>query len=249
MRTAFESMGTVVSLEVDDPAADLPKATETVHSVFQHYDELFSLYRPQSELSRVERSELALQNTSVELREVYADALEWRDRTNGAFTPHRLDDVIDLNGIVKALAIEAGGRALHELGIAGWQINAGGDILFSQAAAQDAAAAVVGISDPTDRGSLLCSIRLAGSRRAVATSGSSERGDHIWSSAPDGTVPYLQATVVADDIVTADVLATALIAGGAETLELVTSTWPVDVLVVDPSGEMLATPGFRAALA
>jgi thiamine biosynthesis lipoprotein len=53
-------------------------------------------------------------------------------------------------------------------------------------------------------------------------------------------------SVAASDIVTADVLATAVVAGGRGTLDAVTARWDVDVLAVTHDGALLATPGFRA---
>jgi thiamine biosynthesis lipoprotein len=53
-------------------------------------------------------------------------------------------------------------------------------------------------------------------------------------------------SVAAQDIVTADVLATAIVAGGRPTLDAVTARWDVDVLAVADDGGLLATPGFRA---
>jgi thiamine biosynthesis lipoprotein len=106
---------------------------------------------------------------------------------------------------------------------------------------------VTGIVDPADRATLLCAVELRAPRRAMATSGSAERGDHIWKA---GMAPvFVQVTVVADDILSADVLATAIVAGGESLLREACERWPIDVLTVDASGELNATPGFRAALA
>jgi thiamine biosynthesis lipoprotein len=52
--------------------------------------------------------------------------------------------------------------------------------------------------------------------------------------------------VAAADIVTADVLATAIVAGGTAMLHRATDGWEIDVLAVRRNGELLATPGFRA---
>jgi thiamine biosynthesis lipoprotein len=225
----FETMGTVVSVE---PPLRVPE----IEAVFAEYNERFSLYLPGSELSRIAAGSLRLQDASLPLRDAYARALEWRSLTAGAFTPHRPDGVIDLSGIVKAMAIEAAGLLLagHE----DWILNAGGDVLTS---GQEA---TVGITDPFDRTQLLTSMLVRGPRRAVATSGSSERGDHIW-----GRGGFAQVTVVANDIVTADVLATAIVAGGVTTLNASTSRWDVDVLAIDPTGNLFATPGFTAGIA
>ena len=55
-------------------------------------------------------------------------------------------------------------------------------------------------------------------------------------------------SVAAADIVTADVLATAIVAGGSPMLDLAAEGWDIDVLAVRSDGEVLATPGFRARL-
>jgi len=225
----FETMGTVVSIE---PSLRVPE----VEGVFARLDERFSLYRADSELSRIASGSLALVDSSDEVRTAYERALEWRALTRGAFTPHRPDGTIDLSGIVKALAMDEAGSLLADGG--DWILNAGGDVLTS------GRSATVGITDPKDRTRLLTSVKLGADRRAVATSGSSERGDHIW-----GRGGFAQVTVVANEIVTADVLATAIVAGGVETLNLATGGWDIDVLAIDRSGNLFATPGFTAAIA
>ena len=224
-------MGTTISMELDGTADDAAR----VEQIFHGFDRRFSLYLDDSELSRIAAGRLDLADSSDALREAYALALEWRTSTGGVFTPHRPDGVIDLNGVVKALAIERSGQSLGS----DWIVNAGGDILIS------GADRVVGIADPVDRAALLCSIVLTGRRRAMATSGSAERGDHIWGRSPE----FAQVTVVADDIITADVLATAIIAGGSATLDDVTAQFDVDVLTVDRDGQLRATPDIRTALA
>jgi thiamine biosynthesis lipoprotein len=225
----FETMGTVVSIE---PPLRVPE----IEAVFANLNARFSLYRPESELSRIADGSLPMVNASPELRDAYARAVEWRSLTAGAFSPHRPDGVIDLSGIVKALAMDTAGKLLTNSG--DWILNAGGDVLTS------GQQATVGITDPCDRTRLLTSVRLGGSRRAVATSGIAERGDHIW-----GRGGFSQVTVVADGIIQADVLATAIIAGGVETLNASTSAWDIDVLAVDLAGNLFATPGFTAAIA
>ncbi|TFD83143.1 FAD:protein FMN transferase [Cryobacterium fucosi] len=240
-------MGTVLSIRFGGPVGPARRdaARDAIARVFGRWDARFSLYRDDSELSRVNRGELRLTQASVALRDCYALALDWRDRTDGVFTPHRADGVLDLSGVVKALAIDEAGRALSALGQGDWSLNAGGDILVSgdQAPGLDWMA---GIADPEDRARSLAVVPLAVPLRAVATSGSAERGDHIWTAVDGGPSPYRQVTVFARDIVTADVLATAIFAGGEATLNRSTETWPVEVLAVPRDGSLLATPGLRA---
>ncbi|HEU0205829.1 MAG TPA: FAD:protein FMN transferase [Pseudolysinimonas sp.] len=244
MRQTFDTMGTVVSLEWSGD----PSQLDEVSSLFEAADRRFSLYRPDSELRQVADGTLELLDASAELREVYATALGWRGETGGAFTPHRPDGTLDLNGIVKAWAMSEAGRALGRGGTGGdWCLNVGGDVLVSGQAAPGAPW-VVGIVDPADRAGLLTAVPVVGARRAVATSGSAERGDHIWTRGRE-RAEFAQVTVVADDIVTADVLATAIVSGGAASLDDLTARFDVDVLTVDREGALRATPGMRELVA
>jgi thiamine biosynthesis lipoprotein len=237
---AFAAMGTVVSLRLDAGHGEALRLRSVVRAVFERWGSNCSLFDPRSELSRVARGELSLPEASEEVRDAYALALAWRGRTGGRFTPHRGDGVIDLNGVVKALAVEEAGAALDRRGRAAWAVDAGGDILV--AAGRPCS---VGVVDPADRRSLLGRFDLDGvRRRALATSGSAERGDHIWTPPGAGPSPFVQVSVAARDLVTADVLATAIVAGGLEALGELSRGHDVDVLAVTDSGELLATPGW-----
>lgn len=238
MRHVFETMGTVASLQTPAECADL---VDSITEVFAERDQRFSLYRDDSELRSIADGRLALRDGSDEMIATYTRAITWRGRTDGAFTPHRPDGALDLNGIVKAEAIEAAGLVLDGAGCRDWTINVGGDILTS------APHGCFGISDPHDPTQLLATVTLVGSRRALATSGSAERGDHIWRGGTTTTPDIVQASVIADDIVTADVLATAIVAGGLDALDDLLSRWPVDALVVGRDGSLRATPGFASA--
>ncbi len=231
----FETMGTVVSLR-----GATAEAASAVRAVFAGYDHRYSLYDSSSVLSRVADGSLRLADTPSEVRDVYALALDWRERTGGAFTPHRPDGVIDLSGVVKALAIRDAGAVLDGTsGDGDWMISAGGDVLVRGHHRADDPWSV-GVVDPSRRDTVVGIVRLEAPRRAVATSGTAERGEHIWRRA---ATTFVQATVIADDIVTADVLATAVVAGDAEDLRRLTSDTGVDVLAFGADGTVWATPG------
>jgi thiamine biosynthesis lipoprotein len=250
-------MGTVVSLAI--PAApgtalqasveELEAATAVVEQLFKGLDRTFSLYRPDSEASAMARGELALRDASPDMRRLYVEASEWRTLTEGAFTAERPDGVVDLSGIVKAHAIREAGTSLLALGLKDWCLNAGGDVLVDGSPTPGSARPwLAGIIDPEDRATLLTAFPLGNAgKHALATSGTSERGHHIWSAGLKAArnEGFRQVSVAAADIITADVLATAIMAGGAGTLALATSHWEVDVLAVKNDGGLLATPGFR----
>jgi thiamine biosynthesis lipoprotein len=243
MRHVFETMGTVVSLDVADSE---PSLMLRIEAVFAEADARFSLWRDDSELSRINAGAVALLDAEPEVLDAYALSVDWRGRTGGAFTPTRPDGFLDLNGVVKAIAMRDAGAVLDDAECRDWSLVVGGDLLAS-GSGPGGTPWVTGIIDPHDRTALLCAIELLDARRAIATSGCAERGDHIWKSGLASS--FVQVTVVADDIVTADVLATAIVAGGEPTMREACERWSVDILTVDAVGEMTATPGFRAALA
>ena len=256
LKTAtFHSMGTVVSLTMPGipgpgghPAKDgLAAAAAVVERVFLGLDQTFSLYKEDSEASSLARGGLSLRDASPGMRARYAEALEWRLRTHGAFTPERPDGVLDLSGLIKASAIQEAGASLLALGRMDGCVNAGGDVLVSGSPVPGSGEPWdAGIVDPLDRAAVLAGYPLGGRRRhaALATSGSAERGDHIWRRSGEAPA-FVQVSVAAADITTADVLATAIVAGGRPMLDRATDGWDVAVLAVGPDGGLLGTPDFR----
>lgn len=234
MRRTFPTMGTVASLDLDGPID--PDLLHRIEAIFDDYDRTFSLYRHDSPLSAIARGDLNLRSSPPIVRTEYERAIEWRARTSGWFTPHRPDGVLDLSGTVKAVAIDAAARLLTDVGLTGL-IGVGGDLLRLGAGDRR-----VGIVDPRDRKRLLADPILSG-RAAIATSGSAERGDHIWTRL--GITDVCQASVLADDIVTADVVATALVAAGRAHLGDLLDALDVDALIVTDD-DLLATPRWRA---
>lgn len=239
----FATMGTVASVRVVGEHPDVECFAELEKRCLQ-WDERFSLYRTDSEISQLAQGQVALPDTSDIFLATYAEAIAWRAQTHGAFTPHRPDGVVDLSGIVKALAIADIGAVLAEWGHHNWLVTLGGDSLAQGHPPERAFR--VGIVDPADRGALLCGIDLESPWNAVATSGISERGEHVWRTTPGSDLS--QVTVLAPDIVTADVLATAILAGGKDSLSDAVARWDIDVIAVDVTGEMSATRRARSAL-
>lgn len=248
-RLVFETMGTVVSV-VAGAGSSLDEDTCTaVRQVFDELDERYSLYKPESEATAVAAGRLAVEKASDDFRRTDALAGRWQRDTQGAFTATAPDGHLDLSGVVKALAIEGAGKVLRAAHVRDWAIGCGGDVLTSglevRPGPTDPAGGkpwVIGIVDPRDRNRLASQSTCTAALPAVATSGSGERGEHIWRT--DEAATYVQVTVAGPDIVTADVLATAIVAGGPATFDLVTRRWPVEVLAYAADGTPRATRGF-----
>lgn len=242
-RGAFAAMGTVVSVRVGATGVHVDSAVAAVGAVFARWERRCSLFDAGSELARVNRGELALADAGDEVREAYEVAFDWRARTGGAFTPHRGDGLLDLNGVVKALATAEADAVLQRVGFTRRGVDAGGDVLVGRTR-DDELPWGIGIVDPADRTALLAGIDLGPRRLAVATSGSAERGDHIWTTPGSGPSPFVQVSVAATDILTADVLATAIVAGGEDALDELADRFDIDVLAVRRDGSLVATPGW-----
>lgn len=256
----FQCLGTVISLALPDRGGAsmdggqvLENAAAAVERVFAGLDDMVSLYRPDSEAGRPARGGVTFRDASAPFRARFADATGRGLLTEGFFTPERPDGVLDLSGIIKGYAIDQAATALETDGVTDWCLNAGGDVLVNGSPAPGTASPwLAGVVDPLDRGALLSGFPLGGMERfaALATSGTAGRGDRIWRAGVGRTEfrrsGFRQASVAALDIITADVLATAIVAGGRPMLNWASDSWDIEVLAVLGSGELLATPGFRA---
>jgi FAD:protein FMN transferase len=211
-------MGTAIAIDVRDPNI----RTSTVDQIFAYLrgvDGRFSTYRYDSEINRLARGELDLQDCSPDLRQVAVLCEQLRATTGGFFDAraHRPDGRFDPTGVVKGWAIDEAAWMLDAAGIRNFAINAGGDIV-ARGQPEAGRAWRVGVRNPErrDQVALVLEIRNA----AVATSGTYERGAHIadpHASRPaDGLLSF---TVVVPSLTYADAYATAGFAmdrGGVE---------------------------------
>lgn len=177
-------------------------------------------------------------------------------------TVQRLDADVTINldslgkGYVIGKAMDAARRACPE--VTGLLINIGGDIRTWGRCEQHADGAFrLAIQDPAhpqENAPSLMVVRLKD--RAIATSAAYERfyqfGDKRYSHILDARTGrpaqgVASATVIADDNVTANALATTLcVLGAEEGLKLVGRTPGAEALIVDPAGQQFRTPGFVA---
>ncbi|MFI5261265.1 MAG: FAD:protein FMN transferase [Candidatus Limnocylindrales bacterium] len=212
MRYVDHVMGTIVSLDVRDPASavTLNSAVRVLHDA----DARFSPYRPDSELSRLIRGEFDECGCSAELRQVMALADDLCRTSDGYFDVrrHRPDGRLDPSGLVKGWATENAAHLLDEAGLHTYCLNVGGDVI-ARGSPEKGRGWRVGIRHPRDV-SRLAAV-LAVRDLAVATSGAYERGDHIWD--PHTGVPaadWTSVTVVGPSLTYADAYATAAFAMG-----------------------------------
>ena len=246
-------MGTVFLFQIQDqrPDLELNQACEVATEILRDADEVFSLYKPDSEISRLVRSEIPWEKASPVQRSVREQVLGWQELTGGYFDP-REGLNYDPSGLVKGWAAQNAAHYLEAHGIVDFTLNAGGDIYLSTALGRSALSRV-GLSNlrpiASQEAGVNLILELAGTEfKAVATSGTSERGEHVWRSA--GAARIQQVTVVARDLVSADVWATALLAGGESAWELfLERAQEHRALAIYEDGSMVSSPGFSQLLA
>lgn len=162
---------------------------------------------------------------------------------------------IDLGGIAKGYAVQMAVKALKENGIMAAVVHAGGD-MYCLGEKAPGKPWKVGVQHPRARGKSFAELRLKD--KAVDTSGDYERyftlGERRYSHIIDPRVGYpigddvVSATVIADDPVTADILATALCILGTEGLDMIKGMAGIDAMVIVlEDGELNAsfTPGMK----
>jgi thiamine biosynthesis lipoprotein len=239
---------------------DLDSVIRSAVKVLHEADEIFSLYKPESPLSKLARGECSVKDCPKVVSDVWDECEHWSGTTEGWFSSFTPQHTFDPSGLVKTRAAENAAAILEDAGIVDFAMNAGGDIRLSKDI-NPGIAMQIGISKPVTianpEAGVLTVVNLNGTPfRAVATSGTAERGEHIWN--PRGGDAYAtslsQVTVIAKDIVTADVWATALFAAGDSALSLIekynlaNSENQIAVLIVDRADNLSASNNLAALL-
>ena len=217
LRRVESVMGTTVSIDVRPPLV-APVVLDQVVDQLRDIDARFSTYRPDSEVSRLARGEIRPEECSLDVRHVLAACDHLAAVTDGAFDArrHRADGRLDPSGFVKGWAVEEAAWLIDSAGGRNYWINAGGDIV-ARGHAEGGRAWRVGIRHP-DLPDRVAAV-LAVSDRAVATSGSYERGAHIIDPASGRTPTGLRSvTVVGPGLAFTDAYATAVYVMGLDGL-------------------------------
>lgn len=237
MRFLETVMGIPMSIDVRDDV-DARPAAERAFRALREADRRFSTYRPDSEVSRANVSPEHHARFSDDFREVVAIGEAAARDSGGAFRIRRPDGSWDLDGVVKGWAAARAARELHAAGLRHFCLNAGGDVAVSGSPG-DGRPWSVGVRSPYESTAMLAVLQVADA--AVATSGAYERGAHIVDGR-DGSpaAGLLSATVVADDLTIADVLATTVFAMGPDGVDHALRSGARGVLAVDASGRILA---------
>jgi FAD:protein FMN transferase len=213
-------------------------------STLREADRVFSTYRSDSVISRLDRGELSLAECPPEVAEVLAIAEQARVESVGAFDVRRTGPdgrvVLDPSGVVKGWAVERAFRAFDELVETDVCLSAGGD-LVCRTRASGSPGWRIGIEDPHDPRRTVAVVPVHNG--AVATSGLAHRGAHIVDPRTGGTPDALASvTVVGPELTWVDIEATTgFVLGDSARSWLETRTGRTGVLVhADGSTEVFS---------
>jgi thiamine biosynthesis lipoprotein len=241
-------MGTAISIDLRD--ADIDAALmEHGFEWLRQVDTRFSPYQAASEISRLGRGELILDECHADVAEVLSLCEDLRRETDGVFNAWncRADGRLDPSGVVKGWAVERAAGLLEEGGARNFCINAGGDIV-ARGKPEPGRDWHIGIRHPRDASAVATVLQVTD--LAVATSGNYERGDHIVDARtgmPNGDL--LSLTVAGPSLTLADAYATAGFAMGSAGVAWVAGRAGYSPYAVTREGRVQYTDLFAVLLA
>lgn len=233
-------MGTAFTIDIRDPGI-WHDAIHEVVTWLHHVDAVFSTYRRDSDVSRIQRRELHVCNADPLVPLVLDLCARVHTTTSGAFTAVPAGR-LDPTGVVKGWAVEHASAILRAAGSSNHAVNGGGDMQLAGEATPGQPWRV-GIADPHDRRGVLAVI--TGCDVAVATSGSAERGPHIVDPFTGRPATALAgATVTGPSLSLADAYATAAFVMGQDAIRWIDDIEDYTALVVGADGTITRSIGW-----
>jgi thiamine biosynthesis lipoprotein len=210
------------------------KDLEKVFDYFRYVDMEYSPFKNTSEVAKLNRGE----EVSEEMEEILKLAEELKKETKGYFDIKKPNGKIDPSGIVKGWAIKNAADILRKLGYTRFYVDAGGD------------AEIVGknwtwgIRNPFDVSQIIKVLNL--SDCGIATSGTYERGQHIYNPVDKSAeiTDIVSMTVIGPDVYKADKFATPAFAMGITGIEFIEKQKNLEGYVIDKNGIATYTSGF-----
>lgn len=236
-------MGMPVTITIIDPDATTDDLND-LYAFFADVEGQFSTYRADSELSRLNDGRLSWGDASASMRAMRDRADETKRQTAGHFDAWR-NGRCDLAGVVKGWAIATAAQRLRDRGRHNFCVNAGGDIQTA-GYGPTGNAWRIGIRNPAVPTEIVQVVALSG--QGIATSGTYERGAHIYHPVtPDVDDDRLvSVSVIGANVYDADRFATGAFAMGRHGIGFIQSLDGFEGYAIYASGRAQGTGGFRA---
>ena len=242
MKRSWSQMGMPITLEIVDERVTA-EPFGVVRDYFTTVDETFSTYKPASEISRINRNELPIDEWSPEVKKVLELCDETRQATDGYFDIRR-DGVIDPSGLVKGWAINQAAKLLHKEGFKSFCLEVGGDIQVS-GRNRTGQHWRIGLRNPFNASEIVKTVTVGSG--GVATSGTAERGAHIYNPRSPAKLisEVISLTVIGPNIYEADRFATAAFAMGRAGIDFIERLAGFEGYMIDNRRLATLTSGFE----
>ena len=231
-------MGMPIVVDVRDERADQEPLVR-MFDWLRWVDATFSTYRDDSEISLIDRGELASEDAHDEVQAVLDRCEQLRVETDGYFDAHA-SGRLDPSGYVKGWAVDRAADLLQDAGLEEFAVSAGGDMRVIGPGWR------VGIQHPL-QGNKVAAVFETGDL-AIATSAAYARGEHVLDPhtgrAPAGV---LSVTIVGSELGTADAYATAAFAMGARGPQWTAALSGYEAMTILQDETVLTTGGFPDA--
>jgi FAD:protein FMN transferase len=234
-------MGMPITVEILDASATEADIAR-IFAYFRSIDETFSTYKEESEISKINRGELAEEEYSDTVKTIMALGEQTRQETQGYFDIEH-DGLIDPSGIVKGWAIFQAAQMLKEAGFVNYYIDAGGDIQV--AGTNNGHPWRIGIRNPFNRTENVKVLAIT--NKGVATSGTAIRGQHVYNPhQPQKPIQdIVSLTVIGPNVYDADRFATAAFAMGKRGIYFIERLPGFEGYIIDSSAQATYISGFE----
>ena len=236
-------MGMPIKIEIVEKSA-----TEDIFgkafSYFQYVDDKFSVYKNNSEITRINEGKIKTEDWSDDMREIFILSEKTKRETGGYFDIQKADGKYDPSGLVKGWAIWKVSKLLKENGFKNFYVDAGGDIQVSGKNGEDKKWSI-GIRDPFHLDKIVKVVYL--DNVGIATSGIYERGNHIYNpkNRVEKILDIVSLSVIGPNVYEADRFATASFAMGNQGIFFLDRLKGFEGYMIDKNGIGTMTSGFE----
>lgn len=235
-------MGMPITVEVLDKGVT-EKIINQVFEYFQQVENRFSVFKRNSEISKINRGEIDENEYSKEMKTVFNLSEKTKKEANGFFDIFQ-SGRYDPSGLVKGWAIKNAAEILQKMGFKNYYVEAGGDIQVS-GVNKNGEQWRVGIKNPFIQEQIVKVVSLK--NQGIATSGTYLRGQHIYNpkSKKHGITEIVSLTIIGSDVYEADRFATAAFAMGKEGINFIENLQGFEGYLIDSQGVATKTSGFE----
>lgn len=236
-------MGMPITVEIISNEIISTKTIDSIFDYFTYIDNTFSVYKPDSEIMKINRGTLLLKDASNDMNEIFKLAEQTKEESSGYFDIVNRKGTFDPSGIVKGWAILNAAKIIKNAGCENFYVEAGGDIQIGGSNTQGKNWSI-GIKNPFNQKEIIKIVHLKS--EGIATSGTYIRGQHIYNPKIKNSAitDIVSLTVIGPNVYEADRFATAAFAMGKEGINFIEKLNDFEGYIIDKDGIATMTSGF-----